>query len=157
MKYNKVLVLFYSRTGITKKAALKLNELYGFDIEEIVDKKNRAGALNYVLSGKDAIQEKETEIREMEKDASAYDLTIICTPVWASNMAPAVRTYINKFKSGIKDAAFICTEGASGAEKTFSKLEELAHKKSIGNLVLLSKEVSKGEYEEKLKQFIEKL
>lgn len=154
MKYNKVLIAFYSRTGITKKVALKMNQLYGFDLEEIVDKKERGGALNYILSGKDALQEKETDIRGIEKDVSSYDLVIICTPVWASNMAPAVRTYINKVKANIKDVAFVCTQASSGADKTFLKFEELTGKKSNGNLVLLTKNVNKEEYEEKLKQFI---
>lgn len=157
MKYNKVLISFYSRTSITKKVAKKLNDLYGFELEEIVDKKGRAGALNYILAGKDALQEKETDIEKIEKDASKYDLVIIGTPVWASNMAPAVRTYINKVKEKISNVAFICTEGASGADKTLSKLEELVRKESKGNLVLLTKEIAKDDYEEKLKQFIEKL
>lgn len=41
MKSNKVLIAFYSRTGVTQKVALKINKLYGFDLEEIIDKKER--------------------------------------------------------------------------------------------------------------------
>jgi flavodoxin len=157
MEYSKVLIAFYSRTGITKKAALKINELYGFDLEEIVDKKARGGALNYILSGKDALQEKEADIKSIEKDVSTYDLVIICTPVWASNMAPAVRTYINKVKANIKNVAFVCTQASSGADKTLIKLEELIERKSKGDLFLLTKEVAKEEYEGKLKHFIDEL
>lgn len=157
MKYEKVLVVIYSRTGTTKKVALKLNQLYGFEVEEIIDKKTRIGALNYLLSAKEALKEKEATIKQPEKDVAEYDLVIIGTPVWASNMAPAVRTYINKVKAKINNVAFICTEGASGAQKTLVKLQSLIEKPSKGNLVLMTKDVTKDNYEKKLKEFIAKL
>ncbi|MEI6774938.1 MAG: hypothetical protein WCL18_09565 [bacterium] len=42
---KKILVLYYSRTGITKKLATFIGDVLDADIEEIVDTKNRSGVM----------------------------------------------------------------------------------------------------------------
>ena len=151
---TKRLVVFYSRTGTTKKIAQEISRALKADVEEIIDTKNRSGALGYILAGKDATQEKTAEIMPLERDARKYDLVIIGTPVWAWNMTPAVRAYLKQNKDKIKKAAFFCTEGGSGAEVTFKKMHEIIGKKPISTLELKTSEVTKNEYLQKLKEFL---
>ena len=94
----KSLVLFYSRTGNTGKIANEIAVKLNSDIEEIFDKKNRKGIFGYLAAAKDAATKKFTQIEEVKKDLSQYDLVIIGTPVWAWGMAPAIRTYLSKNK-----------------------------------------------------------
>jgi flavodoxin len=42
---KKILVVYYSRTGMTKKLANSIANLLFADIEEIVDTKNRSGLM----------------------------------------------------------------------------------------------------------------
>jgi len=58
-------------------------------------------------------------------------------------MAPAIRTYITKNKDKLKEVAFFCTQGGSGAERTFSDMEDLCQKKGRAALELMAKRWSK--------------
>jgi len=153
----KTLVVYYSRTKITEKVAQTISENINCDIEEIIDLKNRSGAIGYLKAGKDAMKKVETDISISDKDPSRYDCVIIGTPVWAFTMAPAIRTYINQNKDRFKKVAFFCTEGGSGHEKTFKDMEELTKKKPITTLFLLTKEVSKEQHINKTQEFVEKI
>lgn len=154
---KKVLVVYYSRTGITKKVAQRLKELLKCDIEEVLDKKDRAGALGYMFAGRDAMKKSLTEIECSNIDPSGYDLVVIGTPVWAFTMSTPIRTYISQNKGKFKQVAFFCTMGGSGHDGTFKDMEELCGIKPVGTIDLLTKEVAKNQYEEKIEEFIKKL
>jgi flavodoxin len=152
-KKHKVLVVFYSRTGITKKIALELPKLLKADVDEIIDEKNRAGALGYIIAGKDAMTKKLTKIK-IRKNPKDYDLVIIGTPNWGGNIAPAVRTYLTGNK--LKKVAFFCTHGGESEGKTFQELELLS-KKPLATLSLKTKEVVQDNYNEQVIQFYRQL
>ena len=149
----KTLVVYYSRTGTTRKVAEEIAKLLKADIDEVVDLKNREGPINYVIAGKDASMKKLTEIKT-KKDASKYDLVIIGTPIWNWTVTPAIRTYLTKNK--VKQTAFFCTMGGSGDKKAFDAMEELS-KKPKATLTLLTKEVTEEKHLEKVKEFVAKL
>jgi flavodoxin len=88
----KKLVVFYSRTGTTKKIAQEIARKINADIEEIADLKNRKGILNWILAGRDGMKGSLTKVN-YSKDPGKYDLIIAGTPVWV-NMVPAIRTYL---------------------------------------------------------------
>ena len=56
----KNLVVYYSRTGRTKKIAKEIQERLNADIEEIHDVKNREGILGWLSAGRDAGTKKTT-------------------------------------------------------------------------------------------------
>ena len=150
------LVAFYSRTGTTKKVAVEIAGLLKADVDEIIDKKNRKGAVGYMLAGRDATLKKLTKI-EAKKDASKYDLVVVGTPVWAFTVSAPVRTYLTKNKGRLKRVAFFCTEDGSGSQRAFKAMSEICGKTSKAHLVLRTKEVWKGNIKEKIKEFVEKL
>ncbi|MFH0839199.1 MAG: hypothetical protein V1893_03330 [Candidatus Omnitrophota bacterium] len=143
MKY---VVVFYSRTGVTRKVAHTIAGILKCDCEEIVDTKDRSGVIGYVKSGTDAASKKLTVIKNPQKDPGLYDLVILGTPVWAFTMTPAMRTYIIQHKEKFKLVAFFCTQGGAGGKKTFKDMEALCGKKPIGMLILKTAEVLHGEY-----------
>ncbi len=153
----KTLIVFYSRTGITKKVAQKIAGELGADIEELIDKEKRAGAIGYIKSGRDAMQKKLAEIEGLRYDPAAYDLVIVGTPTWAAAMACAVRTYLTRYKSGIKQIAFYATHGSSGGEKAIKQMAELSGLTGRADLVVTSKEAASDNYADKFTAFIEKL
>lgn len=153
---KKILVVYYSRTGHTKKIAEEISKNLNADIDEIIDLKDRKGMKGYITGGKDAIEKKLTEIR-FSKEPKNYDLVIVGTPNWAKTMPPAVRTYLEKNKN-IKQIAFFCTYG-NYLGKTFQTIEEVS-KKPLATLSIRFKSFSdKAElnYEEKIKNFCERL
>lgn len=133
------LVVYYSRTGNTKKVAEKMAEVLKCDLDEIQDQKNRSGIFGWLRGGVDAFNRRLTQIRH-EKDPKKYDLVIIGTPVWAGTMTPAVRTYLEQ--NEFKKVAFFCTYGGQEG-KTFQDMEKII-KKPIATLGLHRKDLGKG-------------
>lgn len=125
MSYGKVLVVYYSRSGRTRKVAKAFADKYNAVSEEIVEKVNRKGILGWIKSGRDSVKGKATEIGICKNNPSDYDLVIIGSPVWASRVTPAVRSYIELYKSNFKNVAFFCTEGGNGAEKVMENMADL--------------------------------
>jgi flavodoxin len=153
----KTLILFYSRTGTTKKVAEKLAVIFSADIEEIFDTVNRSGAKGYLLSGRDATLKKMTKIKPLVHNLSDYDLVIIGTPIWAWTMSTPIRTLLTEQKDKIKQAAFFCTQSGSGAQGAFSNMAELINKQPLASLNLLTKEVAQDKISEALNNFVARI
>jgi flavodoxin len=151
----KALVVYYSRTGTTRKAAKQIAENLKCDIEEIIDKKDRSGAMVYVTGGRDAMKKLPTEIGPIKKDPSQYDLVIIGTPVWAWTITPAIRTYLAANK--VKKAAFFVTMTRSGDKGSFQEMERITGLKPQATMALIDKEVNKGDVSGKIKEFTDRL
>ncbi len=155
----KTLIVYYSRTGTTRKVADSLAEKLSASVEEIIDQRDRAGVKGYVLGGRDAFQERLTEIAPMDSTPSDYDLLIVGTPVWAGRMAPAVRTFLEKSKGQIKNLALFATQGAKppAQDQVFVKMAELSGVSSKANLHLSTKQVMSGEFQAELDVFLGKI
>lgn len=154
----KTLIIYYSRTGTTKKVAEILAQKTGAHTEQIIDIKNRDGPIGYIKAGKDATLKKLAKIQELKRNPQNYDIIIIGTPVWAWNITPAIRTYLHKNKEMLKDKriSFFCTMGGSGDKQSFAEMHKIIGKSPKATLTLLTKEVWNNNYETKLKEFIKK-
>lgn len=150
-----VLVAFYSRTGTTKKVAEDIAEALKCDVEEIFDTKKRAGIFGYLRCGVDAAFKRLTVLKEIQKDPASYDLIIIGTPIWASNISTPTRTYITEYKERFNKVVFFCTCGSGKADKAFKDMENLCGKKPLGVLELKNEEVLKREHLPKVEKFVE--
>lgn len=153
----KILTVFYSRTGTTKKVAEELSKRLKSDTEEIIDLTDRSGIKGWLIGGRDAKKEKLTKIKPTKNDPSKYDLVVIGTPIWAWTVTPAVRTYLANNKSKIKKVAFFCTEGSSGHENAFKCMGESCGKKPINTLFLTTKDFKSGNHKVKLELFLKNL
>lgn len=153
----KILVAYYSKTGNTKKVAIDLAKNLKADIEEIADLKNRSGIIGWIIGGKDAYQEKFTKIKTT-KNPKDYDLVIVGTPVWAGNSTPAIRTYLNKYKSDLKKVVLFTTSGGANSDKSAESLNKFLDRNIQANEGWTTAEMNnKKVYEEKIHKFIEKI
>ncbi|MGA2265266.1 MAG: flavodoxin [Phycisphaerae bacterium] len=153
----KTLIVYYSRTGVTRTVAGVLAEQLGADVEELHDRKDRGGAMGYILAGKDATLKRLADIDPPQKDPGAYDLVVLGTPVWAFTMAPAIRTYLTRHGAAIKKAGAFCTMGGSGDKRTFRHVAELLGKPPAATLTLLEKDVRQGAFVAAAKEFVARL
>ena len=155
----KFLIVYYSRTGTTKKVAEQIAHRLGAKSEEIIDLKKRKGPIGYIVAGKDATQKKHTKLGPYNKNPKDYDVIIIGTPIWAWTITPAVRTYLHDHKNVLKNKslAFFCTMGGSGDKNAFEEMQKLSGVKPKATLALLSRDVWGNNYEQKIIGFIKKL
>ena len=148
------LVVYYSRTGNTRKIAEELANALGCDIKEIIDTKNRSGKLAYLSSGRDARNRKLTVLKDIITDPSKYDLLILGTPLWAGHVSVPVRTYIHQNQSNINKVAFFCTAGGEGFDGAFNDMKELCGVSPIATLGVRAKEIKNKSFDSKMQEFI---
>lgn len=152
---NKILIAYYSRTGLTKKIADRLQEKLGCEVEEIISSKKRSGVVGYLFSGKEATQKKSAEIQPTLKNPADYDLVIIGTPIWSWNLSSPVRAYLMQNADRLKRVAVFCTMGGSGDKTAFAEIEKICGYKLLASTSFLSKEIVAGKFEAKLEKFAE--
>ena len=157
MKKQKILVIYYSRTGTTAIAAEKIAKELKCDIYPLIDFHKREGAIEWLLAGRDALNEKMTKIKEPKINLENYSSVIIGTPNWAGSVTPAIRTFIFKNKSKIKNAAFFCTAGGNNPSKIFIQMEKILGKKPLGTVLFKTADVRNGNYLTILKEFCKKI
>lgn len=158
----KALVIYYSRSGNTRKVAEAIAEALRADVEveleEIVDTKKRKGVFGFIVAGKDAALKRTTTIEPIKADLSSYDLVVIGTPVWAGTVASPVRTFLSKHGSNVKQSAFFCTTGGTGIKGALRVMEELCGKTPAATLGFTEKKLKDAEgVAAGVKAFVEKL
>jgi len=110
---------------------------------------------SYLMKCINAMLKKSTPIKPCKADLTGYDALVVCSPVWAWNVPPAVNEYLKELKGCEgKKAGAIVTCGGSGNEKVMNKIKtELAKKKMgfVGSVLLKEKEVQMGSYDSSVK------
>ena len=60
-----------------------------------------------------------------QKDPSKYKIVVLVSPIWASNIPPAIRSYINKNKEDLKNYGLIINGAMKENKKAYEKFNEL--------------------------------
>ena len=124
----KTLIVYYSLEGNTEYAANRIAEKLGADTLRLypVKEYKSTGAGKFLDGGRDAMRGVKPELKDYDVNLAKYDRIIIGFPVWASNIAPPIRTFVAEHRGTLKRkelVAFAC-QGGSGAEKAFKKLKQ---------------------------------
>ncbi|HYM04411.1 MAG TPA: hypothetical protein VET85_15765, partial [Stellaceae bacterium] len=146
MATPKALVVYYSRSGTTRRLATAIAQALQCDVDEILDAGSRTGVLGYMRSLIEAFRRRPAAIQPAARDVRSYDLVIVGTPVWASAMSSPVRAYLLANKARLRDIAFFCTFGGRGSESAFAQMQELAGKAPRARCALTTGAVRSGSY-----------
>lgn len=151
------LIIYFSRTGRTRKVAKAIQEATGFDLEEIKEKAGRVGTLGYLKSGMESTRRMLPQIIPLTHDPSLYDIVIIGTPIWASNMSSPIRAFITEYKNKINKIAIFCTGDGVDPEKVFISISELLRKEPMATFGLVGPEREDESASKKIQEFAAKL
>jgi flavodoxin len=119
---SKVLILYYSFEGSTKKIAEYLANNLQVDIKRVepVNELKSKGFSKFLWGGSQVIMKKTPEIKVLNINIDDYDLIILGSPIWAGNFAPPIYTMFEKgLIKNKKIAYFYCHEG--GASKSVKR------------------------------------
>jgi len=149
----RVLVVFFSRTGATRKVAEAISAAGGWDIEEMVDTESRLGLVGYLRSGFEAAFGRLTRLRESVHDPSAYDLVVIGGPVWNASMSSPVRAYLARHRPALGKVAFFLTLGGSGRHHALAQMQRASGHRPLGVLAVTESEVARGAHAGRARAF----
>ena len=125
----KTAIVFYSQSGNVRWVAQQMAEILKADLIELecVKQYPDKGFKKFYWGGKSAVMQETPKLQPYVFNGEEYDRIILGSPVWASNIAPPLRTFIKDNQEALiekKTAAFVCMAG-SGGQKALNKLEKL--------------------------------
>jgi flavodoxin len=155
MEQKKILLVYYSRSGTTRKFAEAVAARLKCDTEEIQDVRSRKGLFGWLRSGREAMRKVLPPIRETTRDPTAYDIVIVGSPVWASTMASPVRTWLDRQKGKIiNTVALFCTSGGADGGHTLPDMGAYCTCDSLANIAIPRRDVESGRLDDKVSSFV---
>jgi NAD(P)H-dependent FMN reductase len=153
MKAQRILVVYYSRTGMTRLLANMLADELDCTLEELTDLRPRHGLFGFVSRGIDGALERHTTLEPVREDPAAYELVIIATPVWNRSVCSAVRTYLSAHRGRFRKLAFALAQSSVGRSRVFQQMEELAGLAPLTTLAVTESDFLRGGYRRKVSRF----
>lgn len=92
----KILTLYFTRSGHTKKVAELIHDAVGGDIAPIRTKRTYAKsyAMAIVQGGIEKMNKTHPELMPLPVDPADYDVIFLGTPVWWFTIAPAMQSFL---------------------------------------------------------------
>lgn len=134
MRVKKRVVVYYSLSGNTQKAAEMIAKKLGADIEvlKLTKEYHMEGFTRFLKGGMQAIFEMRPELRALSKDLDQYDEIVLGTPIWAGKCAPAINTFIKNETIKEKITAVFTSSGGGDNDKCIHNLKKrLPHMKYV--------------------------
>ncbi len=156
---KKILVAYFSASGVTAKAAEKLAEAADADLYEIkpeipytsedlnwMDQKSRSTVEMHDSSSRPAIAGK-------VDDMAKYDVVFVGFPIWWYVAPTIINTFLESYDFSGKTIVPFATSGGSGMGETNSRLQPSCP----GAILLSGKMLNGAQSEEELKSWVETL
>jgi flavodoxin len=143
---SKILIVFYSRSGTTRKIAQELAKTLRCDLEEITEATSRIGFFGYMRSVTEALLKRPAAIAATQRDVAGYDLVIVGTPVWCASLSSPVRAYLTANAVRLPDVTFFCCLGGSGSESAFAQMTAIVGKQPRAVCAIKQGDVQAGNY-----------
>jgi flavodoxin len=157
----KTVIVYYSLGGNADYAAKRLAKILGAELLrlETVKPYPDKGFRKFFVGGRSAVLQASPKLKPCDFRPEDWDRVILGFPVWASNMAPPIRSFVKQNDlRGRRLAVFAC-QGGSGAEKAIVKLKALIGVEHLEASVILidPKDRPSERTEAELLAFAEKL
>lgn len=157
---SKILVAYFSASGVTKKVAEKLAKVQDADLFEICPQ------VPYTKADLDWTDKQSRSTVEMQdlncrppitgqvQDMAQYDVVFIGFPVWWYREPSVIDTFLDAYDFAGKKLVPFCTSGTSGLGDTAKRLQELV---GPGAVVAEGKRLEGTVSEEELKAWAAEL
>ena len=154
----KTLIVYYSRTGNTRRLAVALAEVLDADVTEIECDRYRPGPLRYLRAGYDSVKGNLPPIDIPEPNYPDYDLVLLGSPIWTSYPALPLRAFLaGRPDLPAKTGLFLTFGGHSPPEKAVALVNDALPQPVAAVLALQENAMDKESVTEQITGFVEKL
>ncbi len=126
---NKILISYFSASGVTKNVAEKISSIVNGDLFEIepvnkytsadLDWTNKQSRSSIEMNDKSS----RPEIKEKVNNINDYDTVLIGFPVWWYTAPTIINTFIEENNLENKKVYIFVTSGGSGVDESFNDLK----------------------------------
>jgi len=130
---KKILVVYFSYTGNTRKLANQIHEKVGGDIVEIEPVTPYSSDYKTVENQglKEENEDYKPEIKTKVDNIESYDAILIGSPIWWYQIAPPVKTFLDQNNLSGKKVALFTTNGGYGKGKSDDNIAKLCPQSTI--------------------------
>lgn len=150
---DSVLVVCYSYTGVSLRAAQLLCAQEGWPLGMVLDERPR-GALRCIL---DSLLRRCPAIRYDGPDPGDFRSVVLVSPIWAGRLAGPMRSFVARHGEALGRVAVISTMGSSGAATAVAEIATLLGQEPVCSAAFTQKAVSDGSCTSGLLAFGERL
>ena len=149
-----ILLVYYSRSGHTRKLAEQIAEHCGADTEEIVDRVGRQGLLGFLRSLFEALLRLPAAIEPNLRSPRNYGTVIVGSPVWAGQVPSPVRSYLRRHRGRFRRVAFFCSHRGSGYRRVLCNLASLSGRGAVATLALAEADAAQRRHGAAISRFV---
>lgn len=143
----KVLVVYYSRTGHTRRVAHAIAHYGGdWDYEPLVETVDRSGVRGWVRTLVDATLVRPSDLLPTRRDPADYELVVVGAPVWAGHVATPVRSWLLAHRRRLPPLALFCTLHRGEGEPAIAEMARLAERRPVAHSVITTPLIRTGLY-----------
>ncbi len=150
---NKVLVIYYTRTGTSRDVAKYVTEKLDCDLKVLTDNISWSGFFGFLYGGRCSAKRERIGYSTLDVNLKEYDKVYFVIPVWAGVMQPTVRTFIEDNVELLKEKTdIIFTAGGKVRHNAYDDFHKYL---PLGKCIGFSKNtVKSGEYKYMLNSFL---
>ena len=122
----RVLVVYFSRLGYTRKAAYEAAEQTGGSLYQIVAAERTQGTAGFWWCGRFGMHRWAMPIEDVTLDWASYEKVILCAPIWVFTLCGPMRSFCRQARGHIRRADYIIThfQGFS-YQNAFREMDDL--------------------------------
>lgn len=132
----KVLVVYHSRSGHTRRLAERLAQELQADLAAIEERHPAHGPMGWLRTRLQALLGQAAPIRPPRRSPADYDLVLVGTPVLGWRLAAPVRTFARDWRGRLPNVAFFATSNGADARPAFDELRRLLARPPLAELVI---------------------
>jgi flavodoxin len=137
----RILVVYYSYGGTTRKLAEALAKTLGADLAEVRCPRYGRGTMSFLAACYDSLTARLPAIDAPPAHTQNYDLVIIGSPIWTGHAATPIRKYLSERQGQFKRVALFLTCGGSAPQAAFAEMSQIAGAQPEATLTLRTADV----------------
>ncbi len=147
--------IYYSRTGNTEKVAKYIKEKLNSELLNITDGIDRKGTKGYLNSGYESMKGIFHKLKSfgMQKKIEDYRNVIICGPIWAFEVCPIIKAFLDNYGKKINGKTyFVITHDSNFRyDKKINKLDAYLNKNHESHLSICNRKLNNKKIDDFIK------
>ena len=150
---DSILVVCYSYTGVSRRAAQLLCSQEGWQLGTITDKHPR-GTFRCIL---DSLLRRHPEVRYEGPDPGSFRTVVLISPIWMYRLAGPMRSFVSTHREALRRVAVISTMGSAGASNAVAEIAGLLGRPPVLSAAFTQRSLEDGSSTSDLLAFGERL
>lgn len=151
---DSILIVCYSYTGNSRRAAETLAAQRGWPLGEISDAATRRGALRCVL---DSLLRRKPAVSYRGPDPGSYRTVVLVSPIWAYRLAGPMRSFVAERREDLRRVAVVSMMGSGGASNAVAEVARMLGRAPVLAAAITAREIADGSFTSRLLEFSEEL